>query len=182
VPRQRGADHLGKSRRATVWKGFVHRNHTNSAETWWSLRSDGLRLVRAVDMRIFAMVGVHAVSSTRASAQCPLSVPVRFVNHKGRSRQQSRLSLPNAADFGDDPPEWLLSLTGGETSDTAEKEPFGCPPKRNKSPQLAQQPLPSLNWSSPRWPSSIRSLLDTRGGAINTPSTGLSPGIAVSPD
>jgi hypothetical protein len=39
-----------------------------------------------------------------------------------------------------------------------------------------------LNCSNPKRPYSIPSLPNTRGGAINTPSRGLSPGTVASPD
>ena len=44
-------------------------------------------------------------------------------------------------------------------------------PKTRPRPQLAPQRPPSLNWSTRRRLFSIRSPLDTHGGAINTPST-----------
>jgi hypothetical protein len=52
------------------------------------------------------------------------------------------------------------------------------PPKSSPNLSVFLRPYLSLNWNNPRRRCSIRPILSTLGGAMITPSKGLSPGIA----
>src|SRR5258706_12271056 len=79
--------------------------------------------------------------------------------------------------------DWLaLRFREIEGSEAARRSRLLCSHRNSPILSVSLRPLRSLNYNNPRPPCSIRWLLNTHDGATNTPSKGLSPGIALNLD